>query len=229
MPSRGTAEPGAALARACAALKVFPLPDVVVLPGTPAPFHIFEPRYRALVGDALRGDRILAIATLVRPADAPQERAAVHPVAGAVRIEAEKRLPDGRYHVIVRGIGRVSLAEELEAGKPYRVFRAEPLRDVHPPGGEAALAGDVESVRQLVLELSQVLPPESGAARLAETVARLRDAGAIADLVAAATVSETGARLRVLGELDVARRLRAVQEEVASVLLVLAQGKTPRA
>ena len=110
MPSRGTDEPGAALARACAALKVFPLPDVVVLPGTPAPFHVFEPRYRALVGDALRGDRILAVATLVRPADAPQERAAVHPVAGAVRIEAERREGiSGRGHATMpefMGVGR---------------------------------------------------------------------------------------------------------------------------
>ena len=56
--------PRAALDKACAALKVFPLHGVVVLPGTPAPFHIFEPRYKALVEDALAGDRLLAVATL---------------------------------------------------------------------------------------------------------------------------------------------------------------------
>ena len=42
-------DPMAALRRATAALKVFPLHGVVVLPGTPAPFHVFEPRYKALV------------------------------------------------------------------------------------------------------------------------------------------------------------------------------------
>jgi hypothetical protein len=52
------------LARSCLALKVFPLPGVVVLPGMPTPFHIFEPRYRAMTADALAGDRMLALATL---------------------------------------------------------------------------------------------------------------------------------------------------------------------
>ena len=53
-------DPGAALAGACAALKIFPLPGVVLLPGAPAPFHLFEPRYRALGAAVLDGDRVLA-------------------------------------------------------------------------------------------------------------------------------------------------------------------------
>ena len=52
------------LAQTCGVLKVFPLPGVVVLPGTPAPFHVFESRYRAMTADALAGDRLLAVATL---------------------------------------------------------------------------------------------------------------------------------------------------------------------
>jgi Lon protease-like protein len=219
----------AALARACASLKVFPLHGVVVLPGTPTPFHVFEPRYRALFADALRGDRILAVPTLVRAEGAAEARAELHPVAGAGRIEAEERLPDGRYHVLVRGVARVRLVEELESGLPYRTFRAQVLEDVLPPGGAGALDGEMEALGQLVLELSQVLPPESGAPQLAEAAAQLRDPGALADLVAAAAVSEPGARLRVLEELDLARRLRLVQEEVASVLLLLSRGKTPQA
>ena len=72
----------AALAPACAALKVFPLPGVVLLPGAPAPFHVFEPRYRALFEAALSGDRVVAVPTLVDPAQATQERPALHPMAG---------------------------------------------------------------------------------------------------------------------------------------------------
>src|SRR4051812_9414207 len=49
---------------ACPTLKVFPLPGIVVFPGTPAPLHIFEPRYRAMVADALEGDRMIAIPML---------------------------------------------------------------------------------------------------------------------------------------------------------------------
>ena len=230
MPSRGKAgDRKAALARACAALKVFPLHGVVLLPSTPAPFHVFEPRYRALFADALGGDRILAVPSLLRPEGASEERAAVFPVAGAGIIEAEERLPDGRYHVLVRGLARVRLLEEVESDRPYREFRAEVLEDVHPPGGPGALDGEADALRQLVLELAQLLPPESGASQLAEAVAQLREPGALADVVAAAAISEPEAKLGVLEELDVARRLRRVQAEVASVVLLLSRGRTPSA
>jgi hypothetical protein len=123
----------------------------------------------------------------------------------------------------------VRLLEEIESGKPYREFRAEVLEDVHPAGGPGALAGEADALRQLVLELAQLLPPESGASQLAEAVAQLREPGVLADVVAAAAVSEPEARRGVLEELDVARRLRRVQAEVASVVLLLSRGRTPSA
>jgi Lon protease-like protein len=218
------------LARACAAgLKIFPLPGVVVLPGTPTPFHVFEPRYRALLADALAGDRILAVPTLVSEEGAVEQFAAVRPVAGAGFVEWEERLPDGRSHVVFRCLARVRLMEELPTGALYRAFRAEILEDRFPPGGPAALETSMEAVAQLVLELSLALPEESGSSQFAETVAQLRDPSALADLVAAAVVSDTDARYRLLETLDVAKRLEQVEAEVASVLLMVSAGRAPRA
>src|SRR5919202_1577703 len=193
------------LAQTCSVLKVFPLPGAVVLPGTPAPFHVFEPRYRAMTADALAGDRLLAVATLVSEEGAVQDRAPVHPVAGAGIIEADERRPDGRYDLVVRGVARVRLIAELANGKPYREFRA--------------------ALDQLVLELAQLLPPESGAPQLAAIAARTPSASALADLVAAAVVSEPERRLAVLEALDVAERLDIVTSEVASVVLMLSRRK----
>src|SRR5512133_4124129 len=99
----------AALRKAVAALKVFPLHGVVVLPGTPAPFHVFEPRYKALVGDALRGDRILAIPGLFGKSDAHALRPPLRAVCGAGIIEVEERFPDGRFDIVLRGVARVRL------------------------------------------------------------------------------------------------------------------------
>jgi hypothetical protein len=217
------------LARACGALKVFPLPGVVVLPGTPTPFHIFEPRYRALVADALAGDRVLAVATLASEEGATQDRAPVHPIAGIGLIEAEERLSDGRYHVVVRGLARVRLVSELDNGKPYREFEAELLRDLSPRGGAAALDARRQALEACVLQLVEVLPAESGARRLAELATRTRSPSALADLVAAAVVSEPGQRIAVIEELDVGRRLDLVTGEVASVILMLSRGRTPSA
>src|SRR5574342_404838 len=153
------------------ALKVFPLPGVVVFPGTPMPLHVFEPRYRAMTADALAGDRVMAVATLRIAADAPQDRAPLHLIAGAAVIERE-----------------------------------EPVD-----------------------ELTQVVPPESGAPELAQMAARLRSPGRLADLVAAAVVSEPEARLGVMAALDVGRRLELVLSEVAGVLAALSRGKGAKA
>jgi Lon protease-like protein len=222
-------EPRAALRRACAALKVFPLHGVAVLPGTPTPFHIFEPRYKALFQDALRGDRIVAVPSLLAKGDAQRLRPPLQPICGAGLVEAEQRYDDGRYDVLVRGVARVRLLEELpltDAG--YREFRAEVLDDVWPAGGPRALQDELEALRQIVFELSTRLPPESGAPQLAEAVAQMKDPSAIVDLVAAAAVSDPESRQKVLEELEVAKRLSYVLEEVAGVVLVLSRGKNPR-
>src|SRR6266498_4058477 len=117
-------DPRAALRKALASLKVFPLHGVAVLPGTPAPLHVFEPRYRALVGDALAGDRILAIPALFGKSDVHAMRPPLRAVCGAGIIEAEEKYPDGRFDVVLRGVARVRLLEELPHSKLYREFRA---------------------------------------------------------------------------------------------------------
>ncbi len=222
-------DPRAALRKALAAVKVFPLHGVAVLPGTPAPFHIFEPRYRALVGDALAGDRILAVPALFGKSDAHALRPPLRAICGAGIIEAEERYPDGRFDIVVRGVARVQLLEELPRAKLYREFRAQILEDRLPAGGPATLEAELEGLRQLVVDLSTKLPSECGATQLAEAVAQMKDPSSIVDLVAAAAVSEPDARQRILEEADVSRRLELVLGEVAGVVLVLSKGKSPMA
>jgi len=215
------------VAQAAGALKVFPLPGVVVFPGTPTPFHIFEPRYRELIGDALEGDRTLCVATLED--GGLGEHAPVHPIAGAGVIEADERLPDGRYHILFRCLARVRLVTELESGRSYREFSGELLQDRYPRGGPAALAPDVEALAHLAYDLCRVLPGDSGAQELAEAVAHMRSPARIADLLAAAVVNDTQKRVEILETLDVQRRMGLVAAELASVLLTLSKGKTPSA
>jgi len=222
-------DPRAALRKAVAALKVFPLHGVAVLPGTPAPFHVFEPRYRALVGDAIAGDRILAVPGLFGKSDAHALHPPLRAVCGAGIIEAEERYPDGRFDIVVRGVARVRLLEELPQARLYREFKAEVLDDRLPAGGAAALEGELEGLRQLVYDLSTKLPSESGATQLAEAVAQMKEPSSIVDLVAAAAVSDPDARQKILEEADVARRLELVLGEVAGVVLVLSKGKSPKA
>ncbi|HEX9242966.1 MAG TPA: LON peptidase substrate-binding domain-containing protein [Anaeromyxobacter sp.] len=218
----------AALRKALAALKVFPLHGVAVLPGTPAPFHVFEPRYRALVEDALAGDRILAVPGLFGKSDVLALRPPLRAICGAGIIEAVEKHEDGRFDLVLRGVARVRLLEERPQTRLYREFKAELVEDVLPEGGAAALSSRVESLRQIVFDLSTRLPSESGATQLAEAVAQMKDPSAIADLVAAAAVAEPDPRQKILEEADVGRRLDLVVGEVASVVLVLSRGRGPK-
>ena len=76
---------------------------------------------------------------------------------------------------------------------------------------------------------TSTVPPESGAAKLVQVAARVNSPSQLADLVAAAVVSEPDNRLRVIEELNVERRIDYVTAEVASIILMLSRGRTPRA
>src|SRR5437588_755419 len=77
--------------------RLFPLPNLVLFPYVIQPLHVFEPRYRRLLADALAGDRLMAMA-LLKPGweEDYQQRPAIHPVVCLGKIFKEERLPDGR-------------------------------------------------------------------------------------------------------------------------------------
>src|SRR5512135_1047012 len=108
-------------------IPIFPLPNVVLFPTVFLPLHIFEPRYRAMVRDALVGDRIIGM-TLLRPGwDANYEGSpAVYPVGCAGLITHADRLGDGRYNIVLQGLEKFRIAVEEESVE-YRRARIEPL------------------------------------------------------------------------------------------------------
>jgi Lon protease-like protein len=94
--------------RAADRIKLFPLPEVTLFPGQGLPLHVFEPRYRALVEDALATDAVLAVPGLAPGASKgePVLRPALPTFMGVGVIAEHERLPDGRFHLLVRGIAR---------------------------------------------------------------------------------------------------------------------------
>jgi uncharacterized protein len=114
-----------------AGLPVFPLPRVVLLPGGVLPLHLFEPRYRMMASDCTtRGPAVIAMAMLAPGWEGDYEgRPAIRPIAGAGRIVAHRRNPDGSHDLVLEGVARVRLAEVMDAARPYRVARATVLAD----------------------------------------------------------------------------------------------------
>ncbi len=108
---------------------VFPLPDTVFFPGVVLPLHVFEPRYRALLGDAVKGEGLIAIATLLPGWEKDYEGApAFHPLATIGRIGEVVALPDGRSNLTLMGLERARLEEEF-TDRPYRLATAHVVPD----------------------------------------------------------------------------------------------------
>jgi Lon protease-like protein len=113
---------------------LFPLPNVVHFPHTWLPLHVFEPRYRAMVEEALKADRLIAMALLKPNQEALYEtkRARIHPIVCLGRIAVEERLPDGRFNLALRGLCRARIERELEDLQPYRTAELTRLYDFYP-------------------------------------------------------------------------------------------------
>jgi uncharacterized protein len=114
-------------------IPIFPLPNVVLFPNVFLPLHIFEPRYRAMVSDALAGDRIIGM-TLLQPGyEADYEgRPPVFQVGTAGVITHSESLPDGRSNIVLRGLEKFRITSE-DQSKPYRIATVEVLREDTPP------------------------------------------------------------------------------------------------
>ncbi len=126
---------------------VFPLPGVVLFPGMFLPLHVFEPRYRAMTADALKGERLIAMALLQPGWEANyQGSPAIHPVVGVGKIIEDARLEDGRYNLVLLGLSRARVIEEVGTG-PYRLARVQLLEEREPA------SKDFERKRRVLLSL----------------------------------------------------------------------------
>jgi hypothetical protein len=104
-----------------ATLPIFPLSGVLLLPGGRVPLQIFEPRYLALIEDALGAGRLLGMVQPVAPARDPvPDGVPVYPVGCAGRIVSFAESDDGRYFVILAGVSRFRIRAELEPVRGYR-------------------------------------------------------------------------------------------------------------
>jgi Lon protease-like protein len=108
-------------------LSIFPLPNVVLFPNVFLPLHIFEPRYREMVGDALESDRLIGMA-LLRPGweHEYEGRPPVYPIGCSGVITHFERLADGRYNLVLRGLERFRIIEE-DHDRSYRRALVESL------------------------------------------------------------------------------------------------------
>jgi len=179
---------------------LFPLPNVVLFPAQLLALHVFEPRYRRLIRDVIARQLTLAVPRLKPGFDASYYGAPpVFELCGVGEISEYSELPDGCFNIVVRGLGRVRLVEELRS-QPYRVARAEvPLELPAEAGVGKVLRSELaKQVRRVARHLSG---PSQQLAALSDA-----DVGASADIVAGALIEDPDLRQQLLEELDPCRR-----------------------
>ncbi|WP_449221944.1 LON peptidase substrate-binding domain-containing protein [Tistrella mobilis] len=111
-------------------LPIFPLGGVILLPGGRLPLNIFEPRYLAMIDDALGSHRLIG---MVQPARAGlgtnlglvSGTPEIYGVGCAGRISSFQESGDGRYLITLTGVARFRVAEELAVTTPYRQVRTD--------------------------------------------------------------------------------------------------------
>lgn len=111
-------------------IRLFPLPSYVFFPGVVKGLHIFEPRYCAMLADALASDRLIAMAVL-QPGweNAYLGSPAIYPIVGIGRVIHHDPLPDGRHNILLRGLRRAKVESEAKTESGYRKAVATPLSD----------------------------------------------------------------------------------------------------
>jgi Lon protease-like protein len=98
-------------------IAVFPLPGALLLPRTRLPLHIFEPRYLAMLDDALKTDTRLI--GMIQP-NMLRDKKGLHRIGCAGRVTQFSETEDGRYMITLSGVSRFRVQHEVEGFTPYR-------------------------------------------------------------------------------------------------------------
>jgi Lon protease-like protein len=114
-------------------ISIFPLAGAILYPGLHLPLHIFEPRYRAMIGDALARDRRIG---MIQP-HRQIEGSPLYEVGCLGKIDNVEAMEDGRYNIVLQGEARFRIVKELDVTTPFRQVEAELFEE---PDDEALAA-----------------------------------------------------------------------------------------
>jgi Lon protease-like protein len=132
-------------------IPVFPLRGAILLPRASLPLQVFEPRYLAMVEDAIASHRLIGI---LQPDGGGEESPAgkgnaLRKVGCVGRIVAFQELEDGRLLITLMGLSRFDVKSEIESAKPYRILEIDAQRFAHD---FEVKSGDDDVDRQALLK-----------------------------------------------------------------------------
>lgn len=190
---------------------VMTLPNTVFFPQSLLPLHIFEPRYRAMLRDVLKTNRLFAVARL-DPARLAEPGAVEppHRIASVGIVRASQEAEDGTSNLLLQGVCRVEI-REIVRELPYRLIAVRPLAS--QPGGNHT---QLEIMRLEVLRLLNLrrrlgTPAPKGMQQFLESI---EDFDTFADVAVFNLCEDSYLKQRLLEELDTRQRLKLFAEQL---------------
>jgi ATP-dependent Lon protease len=190
-------------------VRLFPLPNLVLFPGVIQALHLFEPRYRQLLLDAIAADELISMA-LFQPSEHPgaDERPVLCETVCVGKIVTHAQLDDGRYNLLLLGVRRAKIVRELEYGTPYRMAEVKIVEEI-------CGCSSVEAKRlreKVIAQFRQLITrrPQLDEESLEQLLGQKLPLGQLLDLIAYSSGVDPFCQQAVLEERDVCRRAEIV-------------------
>jgi uncharacterized protein len=196
--------------------RVFPLPNMVMFPHVMQALHIYEPRYRALLEEAIEDDRLIAMGVLAPGWEQQYEgRPALRSTACLCRVATHQRTDEGTYNVLLLGVRRLRLVKEMPPHKLFRIVESEIIEDFEPDDAPAGMATALQ--QQLLAAFKGAMPKIPAAyEQLDQLLGSQITLGMLSDIVAYTIDLDLEWKLRLLAETNVFRRTQILLEAIAS-------------
>ena len=137
-------------------LPLFPLNNVVLFPGMPLPLHIFEERYKVMIGSCIDRDEPFGV-LLIREGNEVGDPAEPHSIGTTARVSQVQRLQEGRLNILTRGENRFELLETVRT-VPHLVGLVRYIEDTEGEVSSTTVAG----VREQYIQLQRTLTAMAG-------------------------------------------------------------------
>ncbi|KAA1259060.1 Lon protease [Rubripirellula obstinata] len=196
-------------------VRLFPLPDLVVFPHAMQPLHILEPRYCEMLADSLSTDRLVAMATLTGGiATVPQSGPPVASTVCLGRIVSHAEVESEKHNILLVGIRRAKIVQELDTGRPFRIAEVEVDQDFYSPTGAN---GRLKLKQELLNEFANIIPPTANVQQnLHELMAGQMGLGPITDIISYTLPFDVESKLQLLAQPNVDDRAEALIELLKS-------------
>jgi len=186
-------------------VRLFPLPNLVLFPHVIQALHIFEPRYCELLSESLESDHLITMALLVPGWESNyQGKPKLGNVACIGRIISHTPTDDGRHNILIAGLQRARIIEELDASTSFRQARVELIEDFLPP----TFSDLTEEYRKTLLGVFRSMIPADAAnsKTFSDLLTQQLPLGILTDIIAYAVNLPVATKQKLLGEANVQER-----------------------